>query len=104
MPELGATEADVPVATRLVPDSRATHYWDATGGLMRGFGGVLELSEDAWDVFLIYGPEARWTEADPPKPRFWMHQLGSRDEPRAAAPYLDPEVFADSANSMLLQR
>lgn len=94
----------MPVATRLVPDERATHYWDATGQLMRGYARKLALPEDAWDMFLIYGPEARWEDDLPPEPRFWMHQLGSPDQPRVRGPYLDAGVFADSAKGMLERR
>jgi hypothetical protein len=28
----------------------------------------------AWDIYLFYGSNVKWTEA-PPKPEFWMHQL-----------------------------
>ncbi len=101
VPMLDGREEDVPVATRLVPDPRATHYWDGQGWSMRAYAEALALPEEAWDMFLIYGPDARWEGDLPPEPRFWMHQLGSPDQPRVAAPYLDPQVFADSAVQML---
>lgn len=30
----------------------------------------------AWDVYMVFGPEARWADT-PPAPTYWMHQLGS---------------------------
>ena len=29
----------------------------------------------AWDVYFVFGAKAKWGDA-PPKPDFWMHQLG----------------------------
>jgi hypothetical protein len=101
VPKLNGQEKDVPVAMRLVPDERATHYWDAQGGLMRAYTKTFALAEDAWDMYLLYDRWTRWDGELPPKPRFWMHQLGSRDRPRVPGPYLDAGVFADSANQML---
>ena len=58
VPKRGGKEKDVPVATRLVPDARTTHYWDGSGVTMRTFQSVLGIPEDAWDVYLVYGPGA----------------------------------------------
>jgi hypothetical protein len=101
VPKRGGKEKDVPVATRLVPDARATHYWDGSGVTMRTFQSVLGIPEDAWDVYLVYGPGARWEGELPPKPDYWMHQLGSRGEPRVNGPYLDPNEFAQRATALL---
>ncbi len=68
-------------ATELVSDRRARHYWDASGALGKQFGKSIELPKGkkfAWDVYFLFAPGARWDE-NPPKPVFWMHQLGSRD-------------------------
>lgn len=104
VPKLKGAEKDVPVATRLVPDPRAAHYWDGAGAVMAAFTRTLRFAEDAWDVYLIYGPAARWEGADPPKPDYWMHQLGSRTQPRVTGPYLDASVFASKANEILKGR
>ena len=69
--------------------------------LVRSYDSVLGLHEDAWDVYMIYGADARWTGVTPPAPAFWMHQLGSADHPRVRGPYLEPRVFAAQANSLL---
>ena len=104
VPMLSGQEKDVPVATRLMPDGRTTHYWDEGGTLVRAYTQALSLAEDAWDIYFLYGPDARWEAEAPPKPHFWMHQLGSRDQPRVAGPYLDAAVFADSARLLLNRR
>lgn len=95
---LQAEEKDVGVATRIVSDPRALHYWDGNGLTMAAFQRVLNLPGDAWDVFLLYGPGARWDGELPPKPDYWMHQLGG---PEKGAPFLDPDVFARQANQLL---
>lgn len=39
----------------------------------------------AWDVYLFYGPDARWTDG-PPEPVDWVHQLGGY-------PWASPERY-----------
>lgn len=101
VPMLRAAAPDVPLATRVVPDARAAHYWDADGVLGRGYRAVLGLDEAAWDVYALYGPDARWDDILPPAPASWMHQLGTAQTPRATAPYLNPAVFAARAVALL---
>jgi len=72
-----------------VPDPRASHYWDDSERLMRDYQQVLGLSEEAWDVYLLYAPDAKWDGELPPKPVYWMHQLGSRPYPRVNGPWFD---------------
>jgi hypothetical protein len=92
VPKRQGHESDVPLATKFVPDARATHFWDASGLLVHGYDPVLGLGQDAWDVYLLYGPTARWDGPAPPRPDFWMHQINT-----AAGPRLDPDVFAARA-------
>ncbi len=101
VPKRGGQEKDVPVATRLVPDARATHYWDGSGAVMRGYTSALALPLDAWDVYMVYGPRARWDGPVPPKPDYWMHQLGPKNSPHISGPYLDAEVFAERTRRLL---
>jgi hypothetical protein len=96
-PKLGAQETDVGVATRVVSDVRATHFWDESGQLMQRYAQLLGLGEDAWDVYLLYGPDALWDGHLPPRPRFWMHQLAAE----TPGPRFDPDIFADSAIRIL---
>ena len=101
VPMLNGQEKDVPVATRFVPDERARHFWDGEGQLMRAYTQTFSLSEPAWDLYLLYAPGTTWDDELPPMPYFWMHQLGSHDRPRVPGPFLEPGVFADSANRLL---
>lgn len=71
----------------IVPDKRATHFWDRTSSISAYYGAVLKLPERApfaWDVYFVFDDQAEWKE-DPPRPDHWMHQLGGvlgRDHPR----------------------
>lgn len=56
----------------------------------------------AWDVWLIFGPEAKWEGADPPPPRLLMHQLGAL-RGSTKFPHLDSRVFAQQVQTLLAQ-
>jgi len=65
-------------AAGLVADKRARHFWDGGGSLGKEYGKLVSLPQNkkfAWDVYFVFGRQAKWTNA-PPKPDFWMHQLG----------------------------
>lgn len=72
-----------------IADSRVTQYLDADAGLAKAYASVIHLPSPlrAWDVYLVFGPGARWPDGQgtdqPPQPTYWMHQLG-----RAAPPEL----------------
>lgn len=101
VPVLQAEAMHVPLATRFVSGQRVTHYWDAARALVHGYRAVLGLSEDAWDVYLLYGSDARWDDSEPPRPAVWMHQLGTAEAPRAAAPFLNAHEFAERVSDIL---
>ena len=84
-------------ATRFFPDARGRHYWDEGGHLMQAFSKRLALAGDAWDIYAIYGPTARWEGSAPPNPDYWMHQLG----PTVSAPPFDGELFRERAPARL---
>ncbi len=73
---LGATEALVPEATRMLDDPRALHYWDGEGFFVDAFERVLGLAEPGWDLYLLYPPGERWQTELPPRPGQWMRQHG----------------------------
>jgi len=50
----------------------------------------------AWDVYMLYGPDAKWGES-PPMPEYWMHQLGGVTK----APAYKEEVFRAKLKDML---
>ncbi len=90
VPVLGAKEKDVAPAMPLLDGPRVTHYWDDTGITGSHYQDTLDIRAYAWDVWLVYGPEARWDDLLPPEPDFWQHQLsglgtGMRLEPEAMA-------------------
>lgn len=92
--------ADVPEAAALMNDARATHFWDGAlriGALYQTLelgDEVLSRQEPAWDVWLLFGPEARWAKgAAAPKPDWWEHQLQGLPAERR----LDPQRFAQKA-------
>jgi hypothetical protein len=93
VPKSRGLERDVPSATIQHPEPRALHYWDAPSVLVNGYRQTLRLPEDAWDVFLLYGPDARWEGDRPPEPAYWAHQLGSESRPRVPGPWLDGKAF-----------
>jgi hypothetical protein len=101
VPMVRGLERDVPLASRELPDARAAHYWDGTGQLMDGYQQVLGISERAWDVFLVYGNDARWEGDLPPAPLYWEHQLGTREQPRVQGPYLDGPTFLQETREAL---
>ena len=82
----------------LVPDARATHFWDARKALPPLFAELLDLPEGwpAWDVYLAYRAGPAWVDAPPP-PSFWHHQLGELD----IAPWLDGEAFASGVRALM---
>ena len=94
----------MPAGMRTFPDERATHFWDGQAVLTAGYPSVLgfpNLSyglQRAWDVYFIFGPQAKWTGTRPPKPDFWMHQTSSAG---TLAPRLRPVEFALKAEELL---
>jgi hypothetical protein len=97
VPELGAHENNVADATRLVPDARASHYWDPTEALGTAYGRLLPTPGAAWDVYLLFGPSTTWPVSGVPNPSYWMQQLSGV----SAAPRLNGETFAIQAQKLL---
>jgi hypothetical protein len=97
VPELGAQQGNVADATRLVPDPRASHYWDPKETLGDAYGRMLPTPGPAWDVYLLFGSGVQWPASGVPKPDFWMHQLNGV----TAAPRLDGAAFATKAAGLL---
>lgn len=96
---------DVPAAAELLHNPHVKHYWSASGE----FGRVLADSVDlkgsrgrvyAWDVWLLYGPEATWSDSGPPRPLLLMQQLGAL-RGSSEFPHLDTRVFAERVRALL---
>jgi len=90
----GDAESSVPNATKLLADDRVTQFWDGKKELGAAYKDVLGIDRTAWDVYILYGPDAEWKE-QPPKPSFWMHQLGiEQGQP------LNGELMADEVRKL----
>jgi hypothetical protein len=95
---------DVPEAATLLRNDHVRHYWNPSGSfgeeLSQGLGLKVDGEDvDAWDVWLVYGPDAVWDGMSPPKPEYFMHQLwalGVTDLPR-----FDSKVFAQRVHQLL---
>ena len=77
-------------------DKRLTYFWDGdrlTGKLWKK---VLEIKGIAWDVYFLYGAEAKWKDDAPPKPDFWMHQIRVKN-----VPHLNQEEFESKTKQLL---
>lgn len=94
--QLGAEARHVPEATTLMPDSRARHYWDSDLLVGELFHPVLHTPAAAWDVWMLFDRDARWSEGAAPEPAWWEHQLGGMPPELR----LDPERFADRARAL----
>ncbi len=58
-------------------DQRVPQGWDAERRIGDIFAKTLNLTWTAWDVYLLYPPNVRWDNKEPPEPPVWMHQLTS---------------------------
>lgn len=110
-PVLGAARSrpsggkDVPRAAQLLQSSNVRHYWNPSGEFGRLLSQAVGLRNGekqvyAWDVWLIYGPEAKWVGAAPPRPLLLMHQLSAL-RGSTEFPHLDSHVFAQRVHALL---
>lgn len=104
-PVLGATEKDTANTCSIVHNGHVTQYWDPNQELGTLFANALGMKDGdkvifAWDVWLVYGPYAEWTGANPPKADFLMHQLPDLMG-RDGFPFLRAPVFAAEVEKQL---
>jgi hypothetical protein len=95
---------DVPEAATLLHNENVRHYWNPSasfGWELAEAAGLKHGDEPvyAWDVWLIYGPEATWDGANPPQPHLLMHQLVLLKD--SGLPPLDSEAFAKEVHELL---
>jgi hypothetical protein len=98
---------DVPKAAQLLQNPNVQNYWNPSGAFGRLLSQAVGLKNGerqvyAWDVWLVYGPEAKWVGAAPPRPRLLMHQLGAL-RGSTEFPRLDSHVFAQQVQTLLAQ-
>ena len=99
-----ATAKDVPPAAELLHNPQVHHYWNPSGTFGQMLAEAVGLKRDgkvvyAWDVWLIYGPEANWTGAAPPMPYRLMHQLWALEH--SSFPHLDGKAYAREVHQLL---
>lgn len=103
-PVIGGTADKIRGAVTLLHNPHVHHYWNASGGFGRLLGEAVGLKRDnqpvyAWDVWMIYSPEAEWSDAGPPQPLRLMYQLPPVQNP--AFSFLDSKAFAQEVRGML---
>lgn len=79
---------------------RVAQVWDSLRQMGDLVAESLALTKTAWDIYLLFPPEANWEKEVPPPPAFWMHQL-SPDYGIGDAPALDPEMLSQEIKKHL---
>ena len=93
----GYFDSEAKNLSRSFPDKRVSYYKDPDSLAGNLWKGVLRIERDiAWDVYLLYGPDAQW-EKEPAHPEFWMHQLFGVTN----APPLDTEKLTEELKGLL---
>ncbi len=79
-------------------DSRAIHYIDPRGFSGKEYSSILDFPyhSPAWDVYLAFGPDARWDNRAP-SPTDWMYQGEGLDRSRL----LDGGKMAEAVQKLL---
>lgn len=85
-------------AAALVRDPRVAQFWASDRSVGEAFRDPLGLAagSPAWDVFLLFGPEAVWDDTAP-EPAFFMHNHPELPEARR----LDGEALAREVAALL---
>jgi hypothetical protein len=99
VPAAGGRASDVPAATARASDARIRQLWDERGLELTVFRAPLRLTQDAWDVYLVYAPGVRWPGAIPPAPSYFMHQLDALAD--SGVPELDGATLLAHARALL---
>jgi hypothetical protein len=67
VPFLGGTRDAVALSQRVLSDHRVVQFWDENALTSDWFAQHVDHSQaPAWDVYYLYGPQARWTDAPAP--------------------------------------
>lgn len=61
LPFLGGTNEAID--TEILADPRVDHFWDGSRLTSEWFGNAVFDGFLAWDVYLLYGSDARWTDS-----------------------------------------
>ena len=100
VPTLGAHEANVVPASRLISNRHTTQYWEETGITGKLMQQVMGVDKYVWDFWTIYAPNVVWSdERLMPAPSFWQHQLDGLPPDKK----LEANVFAANVDEFLAQ-
>jgi hypothetical protein len=104
VPVIGAKAKDVMPGAQLLQNPYVRNYWNESGEFGRALAKAVQLKNDkeavyAWDVWLLYGPDAEWVGTSPPQPKLLMHQLWKLEGTRF--PKLDSKAFAREARTLV---
>jgi len=67
VPFLGGTRDAASLSQRVLPDPRVVQFWDESALTSAWFAEHVERSSAlAWDVYYLYGPDARWSDVPGP--------------------------------------
>ena len=88
--------------TQIVTDPRAAQYWDGHRVLTDAYDRMLALNGPCAGIFMLYGRQARWEGATPPRPDY-LEDAHAREFNRPYPQY-DAQRFADKAREMLHPR
>ena len=95
VPFLGGTRDAASLSQRVLPDPRVIHFWDESALTSDWFAEHVERSSaPAWDVYYLYGPDARWSEVPGPLVSSGATIIG---QGRTLADAITPLVEAASA-------
>lgn len=99
------TEKDIAPSAKLLKNPHVRHYWNPSEAFGDAVTKAVGLQHDgkpvfAWDVWMIYGPDAVWQGELPPKPQRLMHQLWALEGSKEFA-HLDRDVFAKEVRQLL---
>jgi hypothetical protein len=72
-------------------------FWLPVTGYAQQYREVLDWNDSAWDVYMLYGPKARWTGDVPPTPDYFMHQTSER------GPRLEASVFGMRLEQLIME-
>ena len=106
LPVIGGKESDTRRTCKALSGPAITHYWDSSGDfgrvLSKGIGLKSKSGKEvyAWDVWLLYGREAEWIGASPPRPAKLMHQLMALSD-GSDYEFFDAQAFAESVTQAL---
>ena len=106
VPVIGGTAEHIGPSAKLLQNPNVTHYWNPSGAFGTQLGQSLALKRKdkdvyAWDVWLVYGPDATWSGTMPPAPQLLMHQLPQLRDSEYAV--LDSASFAAHVRRELAQ-